>query len=111
MNVPENMTLQATVDQSDAKPNAGVVLADWFSWPGRVAVLVAVLLAPWMFGSYGPSAQRLIMFCLLIGIAFWWFEAAVRRSRTQVMPFIAVPLILGLLIGFMQTFALARLVG
>ncbi|MDA8563016.1 O-antigen ligase family protein [Mariniblastus sp.] len=106
MNVPENMTLQATIDQSEVKPTTGVLLAEWFSWPGRIAVLIAVLLSPWMFGSYGPSAQRLIMFCLLIGIAFWWFESAVRRNRTQVMPYIAVPLMLGLLIGFMQTLAL-----
>ena len=103
MNVPENMTLQATVDKSEVKPADGVLLAEWFSWPGRVALLLAVLLAPWMFGSYGPSAQRFIMFCLLIGIAFWWFESAVRRNRTQVMPYIAIPVVLGLLIGFMQT--------
>ena len=106
MNVPENMTLQATIDQSKVKPTAGVVLAEWFSWPGRVAVLFAVLLAPWMFGSYGPWAQRLIMFCLLIGIGFWWFESAVRRNRNQVMPYVAIPLVLGLIIGFMQTLAL-----
>ncbi len=106
MNVPENMTLQATIEQSEAKPPAGVLLAEWFSWPGRIAVLFAVLLAPWMFGSYGPWAQRLIMFSLLIGIGFWWFESAVRRNRTQVIPFVAVPLMLGLLIGFMQTLAL-----
>lgn len=106
MNVPENMTLQATIDQSEVKPSAGVVLAEWFSWPGRVAVLFAVLLAPWMFGSYGPWAQRLITFCLLIGIGFWWFESAVRRNRNQVMPYVAIPLVLGLIIGFMQTLAL-----
>ena len=106
MNVPENMTLQATVDQGEKKPDQGVVLAEWFSWPGRIAVLVAVLLAPWMFGSYGPWALRLITFFLLIGVAFWWFESAVRRNRSQVMPYIAVPLLLGLLLGFMQTLAL-----
>ena len=106
MNVPENMTLQATIDQGEKKPTSSVVLAEWFSWPGRLAVLLAVLLAPWMFGSYGPWAQRLLTFCLLIGIGFWWFEAAVRRNRSQVMPYIAVPLALGLLIGFLQTIAL-----
>lgn len=108
MNVPENMTLQATVDQGDKKPisSSAVALAEWFSWPGRAALLIAVLLSPWMFGSYGPWAQRLIMFSLLIGIAFWWFESAVRRNQSQVMPYIAVPLIFGLLIGFMQTLAL-----
>ena len=106
MNVPENMTLQATVEQSEAKPAGGILLAEWFSWPGRVAVLFAVLLAPWMFGSYGPWAQRLIMFCLLIGIGFWWFESAIRRNRSQVMPYVAIPLVLGVMIGIMQTVAL-----
>jgi Flp pilus assembly protein TadD len=106
MNVPENMTLQATIDQGEKKNSPEMMLAEWFSWPGRVALLIAILLAPWMFGSYGPWALRLITVLLLIGIAFWWFESAVRRNRSQVLPYMAIPLVLGLLIGFVQTIAL-----
>ena len=85
MRRPENMTLQATVqgeqrDRSRAKSSSSgnhnqddttSTLADKFSWPGRIAVLLALLLSPWANASVHHWAHRYILLALLVGLGFW----------------------------------------
>ncbi|MEL7498775.1 MAG: O-antigen ligase family protein [Planctomycetota bacterium] len=115
------MTLQATVAQSsqlavkstsdnddgdgpkEAKP---VSWSDRFSWPGRISLLLAILISPWAFGSYEYWAQWWMVLALLIGLAFWWFETAMNERKSQIFPFLFFPVTAGLLIGLIQIIGL-----
>lgn len=113
MNQPENMTLKATVEHPSSESGFGGVdekkrssLSDLFSWPGRIALLMALVLSPWPFASVENWAQSLITIALLVGLGFWWFETALNRRKSQVLPYIGLLVFLGLLIGIIQTISL-----
>ncbi len=110
MTQPENMTLQAIVEQprSDSGTGSGggkktSSLSDRFSWPGRIALLVAIVLSPWAFASVENWAQAWIEVALLVGLAFWWFETALNNRSSQVFPYVSVLVFVGLGIGLIQT--------
>lgn len=104
MNQSENMTLQATLDKTEAERRRGrQPLSEWFAWPGRVALLAALVLAPWMIASVEPGAQKVLAILLSIGLALWWFETAVTTRKTQVLPYVCILVLLGIVIGFLQT--------
>ena len=117
MNLPDNMTLKATVEKPNSNSGSGsetvtsTSLSDIFSWPGRIALLVAVVLAPWALGSVDFWAQRWITICLLVGLGFWWFETALNRRNTQVIPYISLFVFLGLGIALFQTVPLSKWLG
>ena len=103
MNIPDNMTLQATVDQ-DAANTSGADSKTWsgrFAWLARIVILVVLVIAPWLLGSVGYRAQFWIGAALLISLALWWFETALNNRSTQVLPYIAIFLILGILLGLL----------
>lgn len=108
MNLPDNMTLKATVSRPGAGSGTGskqkksVSWSDRFSWPGRIALLIAVVLSPWAFASVQHWAQQWITILLLIGLAFWWFETAVNSRHKQVVPYLFFLVLLGLGIGLFQ---------
>ncbi len=108
MNHPENMTLQATVESgSDSgktknQKRAPRSLSDNFSWPGRIAILLAVVLSPWGFASVPYWAQCWIMILLLVGLGFWWFETALNKHKSQIFPYMFYLVAIGLLIGLVQ---------
>ena len=112
MNQPQSMTLKATVDgpldggKGGDSEQKNVSLSDMFSWPGRIALLLVVLLSPWAFASVENWAQRWIMIGLLFAMAFWWFETALNNRNKQVIPYISVLVLIGILIGFIQVISL-----
>lgn len=114
MNQPENMTLKATVESPNSdsgsdsgdKPRSSTSLSDRFSWPCRIALLTVVVLSPWAFASVQNWAQFWITVALLIGLAFWWFETALNNKKTQIFPYIALLVFLGLGIGLVQTLSI-----
>ena len=112
MTVPENMTLQATVDQTDLDNLPGQRSATWsdrFAWIARVLVLLAILLSPWMIGSIQDWSQFWLSLALLVGLGLWWFETALNKRNTQVLPYIAVFLLLGIGLGLLQILSLIHI--
>ena len=97
MNQPENMTLQATL-QSGAS-NSTTSLRQKLEWPGRIAILLAVMLTPWLFGGVYFSAKFLMAICCLVGVGLLWFESGVSERSSLVLPYLAVPLGIGILLG------------
>ncbi|MFK7769654.1 MAG: O-antigen ligase family protein [Mariniblastus sp.] len=118
MNPPDklpNMTLEAIVSKKDEssdgsggsqKPRETSSISDRFSWPGRIAILLAIVFSPWVFASVESWAQSWVAILLLIGVVFWWFETALNEKKSQVFPYIFFPILLGLLIGLIQTVSL-----
>lgn len=118
MNMPDNMTLKAIVEQpqqSDSPGNGGksrsdqsTSWSDFFSWPGRIALLIAVVLSPWAFASVQTWAQQWITILLLVGLSFWWFETALNRRKRQIVPYLTLLLLLGIGIGLLQVVPLSE---
>jgi O-antigen ligase/tetratricopeptide (TPR) repeat protein len=102
MNLPENMTLQATLESDRERINKQTMLTGFFAWSGRISLLLAVIGSPWMIGSVGYWAQFWIAIALLAGLAFWWFETATNRRQSQAFPYVFVPLALGIGLGLFQ---------
>ena len=100
MNKPDNMTLQATLG-SRKKPSTADI-RNKFEWPGRICILVALLISPWLYGAVYFSAQFLIAFCCVVGIGFLWFESGVSQRRSLVLPYLLVPLFLGIVLAAIQ---------
>lgn len=115
---PSRMTLQATVQQAGKKatrppspPPKDVVKtslswSDRIAWPGRIALLAAVILSPWAFGAFEYWAQCGIAIAILISMAFWWFETAMSTRKSQVFPYLFFPITGGLLLGLLQVVGL-----
>ncbi len=109
MKDPQNFTLQATLADtvaSSAKKNRGSRLLNYLTWPGRLALLLAIVLSPWAFGAVRPWAQQWIAFAMLVGLGFWWFETALNQKNKQYFPYLFFPVFLGLLIGLLQLWEL-----
>ncbi len=120
MNLPDKspkMTLEAIVAKpsgagsGSSKRRTEKSMSDRFSWPGRIALLIAIVLSPWVFASVDSWAQHWITILLLIGTAFWWFETALNEKKSQVFPYIFFPVLCGLLIGLAQTVVLPNWLG
>lgn len=121
---PDNMTLKATVERSSGlsqqprrrpqpsdendrePPETTSSLGDIITWPGRIAILVAVVLSPWFFASVDYWAQSYIAVALLLALGFWWFETSVNRGKSQVIPYLFLLVLCGLGIGVFQTLPL-----
>ena len=105
MKDPQNFTLQATLADTvagNANKNRGSLYLDYLTWPGRIALLLAIVLSPWAFGAVRPWAQQWIALAMLVGLGFWWFETALNQKKRQYFPYIFFPVFLGLLIGLLQ---------
>ena len=110
---PRGMTLEATFGdgkrptpasrsggRSGDQESSG--LSNYFAWPGRICLLLAVVISPWIFGSVDFWVQRWIAILLLVGLGFWWFETSMNARRKQVLPLLFFPLALGILLGLFQ---------
>ncbi len=105
MNQPDKMTLKGTLEQRQSDENAKKTrrsLAQMFAMPARWSLLLALILSPWAFGSVNYWAQQWIAVSLLVGLGFWWFETAMSSRKSQVLPYIAVLVLGGILIGMLQ---------
>ena len=100
MNQPENMTLQATLKSGATSGAAN--LRQKLEWPGRIAILLAVLVTPWLYGGVFFSAQFLMATCCLIGIGLLWFESGVSQRSSLILPYLIVPLVIGILLALLQ---------
>ena len=89
MNTAQNLTLEATLAQSQAPTSTdkAEIWLDWLTWLGRILLLCILVITPWEFGAVDPWAQRQIAIVIGICLAIWWFETALRRTRTQVLPY------------------------
>ncbi len=109
MKDPQNFTLQGTLAEtvaSSAEKNRGALFLEYLVWPGRIALLLAILLSPWAFGSVRPWAQQWIAIAMLVGLGFWWFETSLNQRNKQFFPYIFFPVFLGLIIGLLQLWEL-----
>lgn len=109
MKDPQNFTLQGTLAEtvaSSAEKNRGSQFLDYLIWPGRIALLLAILLSPWAFGSVRPWAQQWIAIAMLVGLGFWWFETSLNQRDKQFFPYIFFPVFFGLVIGLLQLWEL-----
>ena len=112
---PRGMTLEATFGdgqrptpasmrsrggRNDNQESSG--LSDYFAWPGRIFLLLAVVISPWIFASVNFGPQRWIAISLLAGLGFWWFETSMNSRRKQVFSVLFFPLVLGILLGLFQ---------
>ena len=77
-------------------------LSEYFAWPVRVCLLLAVVISPWIFASVNFGPQRWIAISLLVGLGFWWFETSMKPRGKQVLPLLFFPLVLGILLGLFQ---------
>ena len=109
MKDPKNLTLQATLADTvadNANKNRGSLLLDYLTWPGRIALLLAIVLSPWAFGAVRPWAQQWIALAMLVGLGFWWFETSLNQKNRQFFPYIFFPVFFGLMIGLLQLWEL-----
>ena len=107
----QDFTLQATLADTvanSADKNRGSLLLDYLTWPGRIALLLAIVLSPWAFGSARPWAQQWIAVAMMVGLVFWWFESSLNQKSKQHFPYIFFPVFLGLLIGLFQLWELPQ---
>ena len=112
MNQSNIPSLQEMVEQSTSswsrsgKGQQRLSTSELFEWPGRLALILAVVLSPWFFASVENWAQCLITLALMVGMAFWWFETALNRTNSQVFPYISVLVFLGIGLGLFQIWTL-----
>ncbi len=110
---PRGMTLEATFGDGNRPTPASrsndrngdqgsSSLSEYVAWPGRICLLLAVVISPWFFASVNFAPQRGIAILLLVGLGFWWFETSMNTDRKQVLPLLFFPLTLGILLGLFQ---------
>ncbi len=64
-----------------------------------------------MIGSVQLWSQFWLALALLVGMGLWWFETAFTKRNSQVIPYIIVFLMLGLVIGLLQEWPLPQALG
>lgn len=103
------MTLKETVDlrktrASETVPEEGSNGHgfEWLAWPGRIAILVAVVIAPWMIGSVGLQAQWILAVLMAVATGSWWLTLVLSSDRQPVLPWIALFMSGGVLLGLLQ---------
>ncbi len=72
-----------------------------FTWLGRFIVFVLLVGSPWLYGSVSQMAQFYLLCLAISGLVAWWFAMAFGQRSSQLFPYLAFPVMLGLvLIGF-----------
>lgn len=104
----KNLTLQETLAKAESPTPAskGSVYLNRLGWIVRIILMLMLTLSPWALGSVSPWAQQYLAFGLLVCLAFWWFETSFNRSARQVVPFLVIPVGIGLLVGLFQLWQL-----
>lgn len=112
MNQSNIPSLQETIEKA-ASSGSGfgndkkrLSTSELFEWPGRLALILAVVLSPWFFASVENWAQCTITLALMVGMAFWWFETALNRKNSQVFPYVSILVFLGIGVGLFQIWTL-----
>ena len=112
MNQSKIPSLQETFEKSTSQGDGSgtnrkrLSTSELFEWPGRLALILAVVLSPWFFASVENWAQCTITLALMVGMAFWWFETALNRKNSQVFPYVSVLVFLGIGVGLFQIWTL-----
>ena len=73
-----------------------------FLWPGRLTIVAAVVIAPWCIGSVGAFPQFLLYVFSLAALLFWWLDVGFAVKRRVVIPYLAVPVLIGVLLTAAQ---------
>ena len=74
----------------------------WLAWPGRIALILAITIAPWMIGSVYDWSLHILAWLVAIAAGSWWLDMALIRNRTPVMPWVMLLLLAGIALGFFQ---------
>lgn len=69
---------------------------------GRTVVMIMVLLAPWWLGSVTKIAQLVLLSLAMLALLFWWLELAITKQKKHVVPYVAIPVAIGILFGIFQ---------
>ena len=109
MTSPNKLTLQDMLDQPGDDRHSGKTTAwsERFGWAARIVLLFAIVLAPWMIASVQYGAQYAISLMMLVGLGLWWFDTALNKSKSQVVPYLAVFICLGICLGLLQLVSLS----
>ena len=70
-------------------------------------MLAMVISSPWCFGGVSQTAQSWFSGMAVVGLAAWWFSMVLGSNSTQRFPFLALPVILGLILVGLQTVPLS----
>lgn len=104
MNSPNKPTLQGMA-KSSSRPKGDhkhLTWSDRFSWAARIVLLSAVVAAPWMIASVQFGPQYFLSLALLVGLGLWWFDTALQKRKSQVVPYLTLLVAMGIGIGLLQ---------
>ncbi len=69
-----------------------------FLWLGRLLVFAMIIVAPWWIASVNMLAQFVLITTGVVAVALWWFVLILGRRSSHIFPFLAFPVILGLVL-------------
>ncbi len=75
---------------------------EWLGWPGRIAILLAVVIAPWMMGSVYYEGRFILAVLIAVATGSWWLVLTLNTGRLSAMPWIGFLLFGGILLGLLQ---------
>ncbi|MCH2180445.1 MAG: O-antigen ligase family protein [Mariniblastus sp.] len=109
MTSPNQLTLQGMAEPPSRRRSGWKDLSwsDRFSWAARIVLLAAIVVSPWMIASVQFGPQYFLSLALLLGLGLWWFDTALQKKKSQVVPYLAVLVALGIGIGLLQVTALS----
>ncbi|MDP1564138.1 MAG: O-antigen ligase family protein [Pirellulaceae bacterium] len=77
------------------------------SYPGRLVVLVMLVIAPWMIGSLAGWAQFGLSIGAVVALGLWFLEIAINRPKSLILPLSVLPLLLAVGLGMLQIWPLS----
>jgi tetratricopeptide (TPR) repeat protein len=93
---------EVPVDILPESPKSGPL-----AWPGRIALMLGVLLLPWAFGGVYHQAQFYVSLALVVSLVCWWVDMGLALRKTELTPLLILPLAGGILLGLCQLLPLA----
>jgi tetratricopeptide (TPR) repeat protein len=95
-------------DHHSASPSRDTPASSFFLWLGRFVLLVMLVGAPWWFGAVSQTAQSCLLLLGVAGMTLWWFSLAFGGRSTQLFPYLAFPVVLGLVLIGIQMLPLSE---
>jgi O-antigen ligase/tetratricopeptide (TPR) repeat protein len=77
------------------------------SYPGRILVLVMLVVAPWLLGSLAGWAQFGLGVISLVALGLWFLEIAINRPKALILPLSVLPILLAIGLGILQIWPLS----
>ncbi len=83
----------------------------FFLWAGRWLVIAMLVISPWWIASVYQLPQLVLYGLAIAGMAMLWFAVALGKRARHPFPWLAFPVILGLLLLVVQTMELPEWAG